>query len=172
MRAVLEGFKIDCLWHFTDKKNYGSICEHGLLSWKELNRRGLAPPAPGGNDWSHSADERFGVDDYVHLSFSRKHPMLYVAQKDGRITNPLWLKIDLSVLDGREVRFTNAVSNKSGVELLENDAAKKVVDFTGLFTYLDFSIEGNKERRSAAEKSEVLVLNMISPDKILGCVNG
>lgn len=113
-----------------------------------------------------------GVDGYVHLAFSQHHPMLYVAQQEGRITKPIWLKIDLAVLDDTNVRFTNAVSNKSGVLLLDNEQAKTLVDLTALYTFLDFKEDGNKDRKQAAEKSEVLIPKMISPDKILGFVNG
>jgi len=172
MQAALKGLNRSVLWHFTDKKNLESISEFGLLSWKELCRRGLVPAAPGGNDWSHEADQRFGVDGYVHLSFSKQHPMLYVAKKDGRITDPIWLKIDLSVLDDNNVRYTNAVANKAGIGLLENKAAKESIDLAALFTYLDFGVEGNQERKQAAEKSEALIPTLISPNKILGFENG
>lgn len=172
MQAALEKIRVNCLWHFTDRKNYKSICEHGLLSWKELRRLRLVSVAPGGNDWSHDADAMSGVDDFVHLSFSKQHPMLHVAKREGRITDPVWLKIDLSVLENCNVRYTNDVSNKSGVGLLDNNAAKDSIDLTALFTFLDFKVDGNQERKKTAEKSEVLVPTMISPDKILGCENG
>lgn len=172
MQAALKELNRSCLWHFTDKKNFESITEYGLLSWKELRNRGLVPVAPGGNDWSHEADQRFGVDGYVHLSFSKQHPMLYVAKKDGRITDPIWLKIDLSVLNDNGVRFTSDVANKAGIGLLENNAAKESIDLVALFNYLDFGVEGNRERKQAAEKSEILIPILITPNKILGFENG
>ncbi len=172
MQAALKKLGVKCLWHFTDEKNYKSISENGLLSWKEIKRREIEASAPGGNKWSHDADEMAGVDDYVHLAFSQQHPMLHVAQKEGRITKPIWLKIDLDVLNFAGVKFTNAVSNKSGVPLLDNEQAKDQVDLTGLFTFLDFRADGNQERKRAAEKSEILVPKMISPKNILGFVDG
>lgn len=172
MQAALKKLGVNCLWHFTDQQNYKSIAENGLLSWKEIKAREIKASAPGGNDWSHDADAMAGVDDYVHLAFSRQHPMLYIAQKEGRITTPIWLKIDLAVLENMNVKFTNAVSNKSGVILLDNEQAKTQIDLTALFTFLDFREDGNRERKQSAEKSEVLVPKMISPENILGFVDG
>jgi hypothetical protein len=172
MQAALKKLGVNCLWHFTDEKNYQSIADNGLLSWKQIKLREIKASAPGGNDWSHDADAMAGVDDYVHLAFSRQHPMLYVAQQEGRISKPIWLKIDLAVLEDVNVKFTNAVSNKSGVLLLDNEQAKAQVDLTALFTFLDFKENGNRERKQSAEKSEILVPKMILPKNILGLVDG
>jgi hypothetical protein len=99
MQAILTRYRIDAVWHFTDRSNLALIQEHqGLLSLAESRRRGIKVPAPGGNDWSHDADEIKGVHEYVHLAFLDDHPMLYVAKKESRITDPVWLKIDASIL--------------------------------------------------------------------------
>jgi hypothetical protein len=166
MRDALKKYNVSCLWHFTDKRNVESIKKHGLLSWRELQRKGLAP-VPGGNQWSHEADEFSGVDNYVHLSFNKENPMLYIAQRDKRIVDHVWLQIDLSVI-GTNTRYTDDVANKADVQMLDNDSAVEKIDFEALFKFLDFREEGNKERKNAAAKSEILVPVMIGIDKIKG----
>lgn len=156
------------IWHFTDKSNCESIKASGLLSWKNLVTKGMVPAKPGGNKWSHDADELVGVDRYVHLAFSKQHPMLHVAMKDGRIENPVWIRISLDVLDLPGVMFTNDVANKAGVGLFANEDAKSNVDVEAIYKFLDFKVEGNQERKCAAEKSQILVPDMIAVNYILG----
>jgi hypothetical protein len=53
----LRRFSVPCVYHFTDERNIPLIRQNGgLLSLAELRRRGVEPPATGGNDWSHEAD--------------------------------------------------------------------------------------------------------------------
>lgn len=166
MIALLDSYKITHFWHFTDKSNLPQILEHGLLSLAELARRNISVPKPGGNDWSHNADKFFGVDDYVHLCFTNDHPMCHRAKDEERILEPVWLKIDKSVILDPGVRFTNDVANKSGVLLLDRDQAKLNIDFEVLFKFTDWKDPAIKARLHAARKSEVLVPRMIGRDKI------
>ncbi|MFJ4115896.1 DarT ssDNA thymidine ADP-ribosyltransferase family protein [Pseudomonas psychrophila] len=167
MRDALKKYNVGFLWHFTDKRNVESIKKHGLLSWRELQRIGLAPAVPGGNKWSHDADEFSGVDNYVHLSFNQENPMLYIAKRDKRIDDHVWLQIDSSVISAG-TRYTDDVANKADVQMLDNDSAVEKIDFEALFKYMDFKVEGNKERKHAAAKSEILVPVMVGIDKIKG----
>lgn len=167
MRDMLKRYNVNCLWHFTDKRNIASIKQYGLLSWGELKRRGLVPAVPGGNQWSHDADAYSGLENYVHLSFNKNNPMLYIATKEGRIVDPVWLSIDLSVIDENTL-YTSDVSNKANVQRLDNISALKEIDFEALFKYLDFKIDGNAQRKKAAVKSEILVPAMIDLNKIKG----
>lgn len=57
MKTILEKYKFDAVWHFTDKSNRESIKERGLLSFAEAGKRNIEIPVPGGNDWSHNADK-------------------------------------------------------------------------------------------------------------------
>ena len=50
--------------HFTDGANLALIREHGFLSMRELQRRGIKVPGPGGNQWSRDADKASGMDAY------------------------------------------------------------------------------------------------------------
>jgi hypothetical protein len=173
MNEIIKKFKVDGVWHFTDEANFESIIgQGGLLSFAELQRRGIAIPAAGGNEWSHDADVHAGVQGFVHLAFIFNHPMLYRAKQDGRITRPYWLKIDPSVLTLSGVRFTCDVANKSGVKLLTPEEAITGIDWGVLFTRMDWSDPAIMARRQAAEKSEILVPNCVPLNKILGKMNG
>ncbi len=174
MNTIIKKYNIDGIWHFTDRLNLESIEEHGgLLPLTVLNDKGIKIPVPGGNEWSQDADKRKGVDKYIHLCFLDNHPMLFGAIQEGRIQDPIWLKIDVSVMLPPEVKFTSEVSNKSGVPILNHSEAVNEIDFEILFTFIDW--RGNTEiheRRKAAEKSEILIPDIVPIDKILGFRNG
>ena len=173
MQTVLSRYGIDRVWHFTDRSNIALIKEHqGLLSLAESRRRGVKVPVPGGNDWSHDADEMKGVHQYVHLAFLNDHPMLFRAKQESRITDPVWLKIDASILLEEGTRFTNDVSNKSGVEILTPDLARDMIDFEVLFTHTDWKDPAIKARRMAAIKSEILIPTIVPINRILGLKDG
>ena len=71
------------LYHFTHKENLEQIKEMGgLYSWVQLESMGKPCKHPGGDALSRKLDSRYGVADYVHLSFSHKHPMSYRNEKD------------------------------------------------------------------------------------------
>ena len=109
---------------------------------------------------------------YVHLAFLDDHPMLFRAKQESRITDPIWLKIDASILLEEGARFTNEVSNKTGVEILTPDTARDAIDFEVLFTRTDWKDPDIRARRLAALKSEILIPTVVPIDKILGFKNG
>lgn len=91
----LQDHNIFCLYHFTDRSNLASIARSGgLLSWNECAKRNIHIPALGSNDFSRQLDKSYGLEDYVRLSFCENHPMMYVAKNEGRIKDPVVLKID------------------------------------------------------------------------------
>lgn len=103
------------LYHFTDKTNIKSIIDNGgLYSWKACERKGITINRPGGSQTSRSLDSYRGLENYVRLSFTRKHPMMYVAQNDGRICNPVILEIDLSVARQSTTLFSDRNATKNG----------------------------------------------------------
>jgi hypothetical protein len=63
------------------------------LSEKERERRKVSVVARGGNEWSQTADARFGMDEYVHICLIDDHPMEYLARKDGRIEQSIYLEV-------------------------------------------------------------------------------
>jgi hypothetical protein len=173
MDQIISRYKIEGIWHFTDRANIELIKQHGgLLSHAELMRRNVAIPAPGGNDWSHDADHNRGLDEYVHLAFVDDHPMLYVAKQDGRIQNAIWLKINIAVLQIPGVLYCPDVSNKTGVPTLSADAAAAQIDFEVLYTWLDWRDPAIQQRLRTARKSEILVPNFIPINYIMGWKNG
>ncbi|MBB4590410.1 hypothetical protein GGE50_006342 [Rhizobium leguminosarum] len=154
--------KIPFLYHFTDRRNLQPIRDQGgLFPLAELIRRGVEVPAPGGNEWSRDADACKGMGNYVHLCFRNNHPMEYVARQDGRITDSIFLQIHPSVLQFEGVRFTNDVSNKSGVESVPIEDAAALIDFEVLYTRTDWSDPAVQQRLKQAEKYEVLVPTQI-----------
>ena len=173
MKTILAKYKFDGVWHFTDRSNLELIVKHkGLLSLAELERRKIKIPLPGGNEWSHDADKKKGVHEYVHLAFVDDHPMFYRAKQDGRIPDPIWLKIDSSILLQSGARFCSEVSNKSGAAIFDSDESTKRIDFEVLFTYMNWRDPEIQARRQAAIKSEILVPDFVSVEKILGYKNG
>lgn len=173
MKRIIERYKFDGIWHFTDRSNLDLIKMHkGLLSTAQVDQKDVSVPKPGGNQWSHDADRHKGVHEYVHLAFLDDHPMLFVAKNDGRIEDPIWLKIDASVLLDPNVRFTCDVSNKAGVDMLTPAEAIDAIDFEVLFTYMDWKDPEIQSRRRAALKSEILIPGLVPIEKILGYKNG
>ena len=88
------------------------------------------------------------------------------------ISNPVWLKIETSVLDADDIRFSADVSNKADIAFLNAEEAKEQIDFDVLLTRMDWKDHEIQSRRRAAVKSEILIPNFISIDKILSCKNG
>lgn len=71
------------LYHFTHKNNLEQIKEMGgLYSWVQLEKMGKPCQYPGGDALSRELDTKYGVADYVHLSFSYKHPMAFRNERD------------------------------------------------------------------------------------------
>ncbi|MFW8642337.1 DarT ssDNA thymidine ADP-ribosyltransferase family protein [Rhizobium beringeri] len=106
------------------------------------------------------------MGNYVHLCFRNSHPMEFVARRDGRITDSIFLRIHPAVLDFAGVRFTNDVSNKSGVESVPIEQAAALVDFEVLYTRTDWK-DPAIQQRLLHEKYEVLVPSQI-PLELIG----
>lgn len=168
-KAFLEKNKNIRLFHFTDERNVPSIKKNGgILTLSQLRERGVRPIAPGGNQWSHDADTRIGLDAYVHLCFMDWHPMEFVARQEQRIETTTFLQIDPSVmlLDG--VLFTPDVSNKAGVCPLTFEEAIETMDFSAVYGHLDWRDPEVKERRKAASKYELLIPGTVPLSLIRG----
>lgn len=156
-------YAVTSFYHFTDRRNAASIQElNGLYSLAALREKGVHIPAPGGNDWSHDADKLKGLDRYVHLCFRPNHPMEYVARKDGRITDSVYLQIHPDVLRFDGVMFTADVSNKAGVQVISLAEAVEIIDFKVLYTRTDWTDPEVQQRLRQAEKYELLVPNHVS----------
>ena len=62
---------------------------------------------------SHRLDANKGLAEYVRLSFCQKHPMMFKALKDERITRPVILEIKLEIVSRPGILFCerNAAAN-------------------------------------------------------------
>jgi hypothetical protein len=165
--------RIPVLYHFTDLRNLPLIRQlGGLLPMAELVRRKVEIPAPGGNDWSRSADAMFGMDRFVHLCFRNNHPMAYLAKEAGHLSEVIYLQINPTVLQMPGVMFTPDVSNKSGVTPCTIDQARTMIDYEVLFTWTNWSDPAILQRLRQAEKCEILVPNLIPLELIRGFPDG
>jgi len=90
---------IRALYHFTDSSNFNSIVQcGGLFSWFYCEKNGIGIERPGGSELSRDLDKQSSLENYVRMSFTKDHPMLYAARKDGRLVDPIILEIDLRAL--------------------------------------------------------------------------
>jgi hypothetical protein len=121
------------LYHFTDMRNLQSIIRHGgLLSWHYCEKHGINIPNPGGDELSRSLDRRYGLEDYVRLSFCDSHPMAYKLIKEGCSVVVLKILADVALLKNTMYSDMNATykhhSHGGGLEDLKRidfDATKE-----------------------------------------------
>jgi hypothetical protein len=143
--------------HFTDAANLPSIRQHGLLSMRELRRRRMEIPAPGGNQWSQEADEASGMDEYVHLCFKTGHPMEKGAIDGGAIRDLRHLQISPEVIKLPGVLITNDVSNKRGVKPGDPATMLDELDLEVLYKRTNWRDDAVRQRLVLAEKAELLI---------------
>jgi hypothetical protein len=145
-------------YHFTDKKNLDSIRKHGLLCTAELRRQGLFKEViPGGDANSQTSDRETGTDKYVCLCFTSNHPMCHIATKENRISDPVYLRIDPSIIAVDGVMITNAPSNQKGVERVSANKGLDELDLDVIYTWMKWADPEIRARLSVAEKYEILV---------------
>lgn len=157
----------NCFFHFTDRKNLASIQAHGLLSLRSCRSGGVAITVPGGNDWSREADERVGMDRYVHLCFMNEHPMAYAAQQQDRIKEIVWLRIRPEVILISGVLMSSEVSNKSGVRPEPAADMLDKIDLQVIYTRTEWTDPAIKARLDLARKYEILVPDRVPLNYIL-----
>lgn len=163
--GFLERFKVPFFFHFTDTRNLPFIrARGGIFPWAEINQDVIAP---GGNEWSHAADARNGLDHYIHLALFNDHPMEFRAKADGRILASRFLRIAPSILHRDGVLFCPDVSNRSRVVPLSLPQAVEAMDFEVIYDRTDWRDPVIQQRRILAKRYELLVpgnipLNLIS----------
>jgi hypothetical protein len=107
-QKILQENGIVGFYHFTDRSNIKSIKENGgLFSWYYCDLNRIEIPMPGGSPSSRQNDTIKGKKDFVRVAFNKEHPMLFIAQKDGRITSPIWLDIDIEVAYFEHTEFSD-----------------------------------------------------------------
>lgn len=106
---VLVSNGISYLYHFTDTRNIPSIKRHGgLFSWYYCKNNNINIPCQGGDYDSRELDKKYGLQDYVRLSFCDDHPMAYRLQQSGSDIIVLRIKIDVALLKGTLFSDINA----------------------------------------------------------------
>ncbi|WP_233901194.1 DarT ssDNA thymidine ADP-ribosyltransferase family protein [Tenacibaculum piscium] len=86
-------------YHYTDTRNLNSILQNnGLFSLNEMNNKDI--------DYQQGS-ETYEKADYVRLSYTQNHPLLYVSKKQGRIRQEKTLEISLDVAGLKHTKFTN-----------------------------------------------------------------
>lgn len=160
--SFLEEHHIDCLYHFTSTDNVDSIRKNGICSAKYLHDKGInvSYASSGG---SREIDIRKGKADYVHLSYERKNPMLYIALKEGRLANYVIYEISTDVLFLKETLFTHCNAAKNGVKFSDDINYMLQIPFD--------SFHNRPYNKESVYKdyfmSEVLVKQKVSPLYIL-----
>lgn len=100
--AILNYFKQNGIYefyHYTDSRNINSIIQNqGLFSLRELDKKGI---------YYHQGSETREKPEYIRLSYTRNHPLLWVSKQNGRIEREKILDIDLHVASLKHTTFTN-----------------------------------------------------------------
>jgi hypothetical protein len=162
LTQIQKSTQHNCFYHFTDRRNLESIRRAGgILCMRSLRENGITIPAPGGNDWSMDADRICHMDQYVHLCFTRGHPMRHLAEKEGRITDAVWLRINPEVIRLPGVMITDEVANKSGVVPQPVVHALPKIDLEVIYTRMDWRIPAIKQRLDVVDKYEIIVPNIV-----------
>ena len=156
---TLRNNNISSLWHFTDRSNVASIMENGILSLKKIHENNVEA-CFGADELSHFLDQGRGLDAFVHLSFMNDHPMYHVALSRGSIANPVWIEIDISILDDREAVFSPEVANKNGAKIYRMDKVDEKINFNKMY-HRDFDIRKN------ARKAELMIFGKIKKKYIV-----
>lgn len=105
-KRILDDNGIRYLYHFTDRRNIPSIKRHGgLFSWHYCKKNNITIPCQGGDYDSQELDKKYGLEDYVRLSFCNDHPMTYRLKLSGSDIVILKIKIDVALL--RDTLFSD-----------------------------------------------------------------
>ena len=160
-KAILDQQGIKKLYHFTDRDNLESIIKNGgLYSWMDCERKGIKIAKPGGGSMSRQLDSGRNLEDYVRVSFTTQHPMMYVAMKDGRISNPVILEIDPEIIYWKETCYSNmnATIHRIKPNIGESLSDFQQIHFQSVKVHKHFDLP---EEEQPYFQAEVLVKNFI-----------
>ena len=165
-KAVLDEHKIVKLYHFTDFDNLESIIKNGgLYSWMDCERKGIKIAKPGGGSTSRQLDSGRNLEDYVRVSFTTQHPMMYAAMKDGRLSNPVILEIDPEVIYWKDSCYSNmnATIHRIRPNIGDSLSDLKMIHFQSVKARKHFDLP---EEEQPYFQAEILVKNFISLEYI------
>lgn len=155
-------------YHFTDEVNIPNIAKRGLLSKDQMRAEGWWPETTGGEELSHRLDDQRGISRYVSLCFTRNHPMMFVANRAGRIPSPKYLGISTAVLRTPGVRVAFDVANKNNARILDLEEAIPMIDIEVIYSRTDWKDPAVRARLNMAEKMELLVPDNVPRVMIAG----
>ena len=148
----LKSKGINKLYHFTDRSNINSIIENrGLYSWKACDRYGININRPGGSETSRTLDSNRGLGNYVRLCFTKNHPMMYVAKNDGRISDPVILEIDLSVVEISGTKFSDRNATRNGAIIRDGYDGAQNIHFSTVRQSNHFDLSSDEKEFYQAE---------------------
>ncbi len=151
-KRILDEHHITKLYHFTDRDNIESIIQNGgLYSWADCEDKAINISKPGGGDLSRSLDRRGGLQHYVRVSFTREHPMMYVAMNDGRITNPVILEIDPEVVYWVGTKYADRNATRHGARVGESIDNFKSIHFETVKARNHFDLDVDEQPFFQAE---------------------
>lgn len=159
-------------YHFTDTRNLPSIRTDGLLSMRIQRERNRTAVAPGGNEWSFDADRRSGMDGYVHLCFFSDHPMEWIAKREGRIADSLFLKIAPEALRIPGTLIVDMVANHADAKPRPAEEMITNLDLKVIYTRTDWKDPAVQERLKIAKKYEILIPDHVPAELIANMPNG
>ena len=110
---------IKYLYHFTDSVNLPSIQQSGLMCASQLLSSSI-PARLNSDESSRKLDQTSGLGNFVRLSFCEKNPMMFISKKEGRISNPVILRIKLEVVSRPGVIFSDCNATRRDVNLSES----------------------------------------------------
>lgn len=168
-KQILDSRGIGKLYHFTDRENLESIIRNGgLYSWADCESKHIGIAKPGGSDVSRQLDRRDGLQNYVRVSFTERHPMMYVAMNDGRISNPVVLEIDPQVIWWSQTRYADRNATKNGARVGSELADFEAIHFGSVKAKTHFDLSDDEQPYYQAE---VLVKNHIPLEYITNIGN-
>ena len=168
-KAILDQYGITKLYHFTDRSNLESIIkEGGLYSWMDCDKKGIKITKPGGEALSRALDCRHNLQEYVRVSFTTQHPMMYVAMQEGRISNPVILEIVPEVIYWKSSKYSDSNATRSDVCVGENLDAFKKIHFSSVKARTHFDLTDEEKPYFQAE---ILVKNFIPLECIKNITN-
>lgn len=168
-KDIIERNSIKCLYHFTDRENLESIISNGgLYSWADCKAKGIDIPKPGGSMQSRQLDTRDNLQNYVRVSFVTQHPMMYVAMNEGRISNPVILKIDPKVIWMEGTKYADRNATKKGAQVGGELSDFERIHFNAVKANKHFDLD---EDEQPFFQAEILVKNFIPLEYITNIAN-
>lgn len=168
-KDIIERNNIKCLYHFTDRENLESIISNGgLYSWADCKAKGIDIPKPGGSVQSRQLDTRDNLQNYVRVSFVTQHPMMYVAMNEGRISNPVILKIDPKVIWMEGTKYADRNATKNGAQVGGELSDFERIHFNAVKANKHFDLD---EDEQPFFQAEILVKNFIPLEYITNIAN-